>query len=228
MRASVVALSSLSLGLAGCLTTGVVQTAETSGQDNFQFAFEPGVTGVAASADGGGGGVAGPSFNLSARYGVSDKVDIGGRFGTTLIELSVKAMVTEVNPDELQISIAPHVGGLAVGAGGEGGGFLWVRVPVLFDVPIGQSDLVIGPTARVTTLFGGGAGGVFIDAGSSLGYAARVGDRSRIIPEIGFSIPLLAGAADGQGNSGAIGLGNGLLFSFQVGVVLGGRSRSGE
>ena len=219
MRA--VALSVLTLGLTGCLTSGVVQTAETAGKDTFQFAFEPGVVGAA----GGGGSVVGPSINLSARYGISDKVDIGGRIGTTLIELSAKAMITEPNPDEVQVSIAPHIGGLAAGAGGEGGGLLWLRVPVLIDVPVGQSDIVLGPAVRTTTAFGGGSGGLIIDMGSSIGYAARVGDRSRIIPEFGVSVPVVGSLSDG-GGTGTIG--GGTLFSFQVGLVLGGRSRAGE
>ena len=226
-RPSSLVLGLLCLPLSGCLTAGVVQTAETAGKDNFQFAFEPGITGIA----GGGSGGFLPSFNVAARYGVSDRVDIGGRIGTTLIEAQAKFMVTEPHPDELQVSIAPHLGGLAIGAGDTAGGILWVKLPVLLDIPVGSSDLVLGPGIRYVTVFGvddtgsGGNAGLLL-IGSSVGFAGRVGDRARIIPELGIDY-VLAGGVSGDG-AGLQSLGDGITFSFQVGIVLGGRDREGN
>jgi hypothetical protein len=210
------------LTLPACLTSSIVQTAETAGKDNFQFSFEPGVIGAAGE----GGTVALPSINLSARYGVSDRVDIGGRFGSSLLEASVKVMVTEPDADALQVSVAPHLGGFFVAGGGEGGGVFWFRVPVLFDIPVGEHDVVLGPTARIlgvgTTE---GTVGIF-ELGTSVGFAARVGNAARIIPEFGVSFPL-AGAAAVGGETGSTTLGDGALFSFQIGIVLGGRPKDG-
>lgn len=212
------------LTLTGCLASGVVQTAETAGKDSFQFAFEPGVFG----ATGGGAVSALPSINVSARYGVSDRFDIGGRFGTKLIEVQGKYMFTEPSPDDVQVAIAPHVGGLAIGGGGARAGIAWVKVPLLVDIPVGQSDVVLGPSTQVATVFGGddsGSGGAAIlFVGTSVGYAARVGERSRILPEFAIEYPVVGGGSvNGEGAVGSIG--GGALFSFQVGILLGGRER---
>lgn len=220
----ILALATLS-SLTGCITSSVVQTAETAGKDNFQFTFEPGVMGIAAS----GTSTTLPSFNIAARYGIDERVDIGGRFGTNLLEVNAKFMVTEVSPDELQIAVAPHLGGFALSADGATAGIVWLRVPVLFDIPVGQSDVVIGPTGRLITLFGGDGGGsgavTIFDLGTSVGYAARVGNRARIIPEVGFGYPIVGAAAAG-GDSAFGAIGGGALFSFQVGIQLGGRPKT--
>ncbi|MFK7929046.1 MAG: hypothetical protein AB8H79_12710 [Myxococcota bacterium] len=219
----------LILGLTGCLTTGVLQTAETAGKDNLQFAFEPGVVGI---ADGNGNAGVLPSFNVAARYGVSERTDIGGRFGTSLIELHVKTMFTEPNPDELQVAFAPHLGGFFASGGGGGAGLFWLKLPVLFDIPVGEHDLILGPGARVIGVLGGGggggsAGGGILLLGSSIGFGARIGERARLIPEFGIEYPIVgAAAAGGDGITG--GLGGGAVFSFQLGVVLGGRSKGKE
>jgi len=213
----------MALGLSGCLTTGVVQTAETTGEGNFQFAIEPGVVGFA----GGGDGLFGPSVNLSGRYGVSDRVDIGGRIGTTLIEGQVKVMLTEPDPDAVQVALAPHLGGLALGSDGEVAGLFWTKVPLLVDIPVGSSDLVLGPGIRI---LGAGIGGDFaglMALSTSVGFAGRVGKRARLMPELGLEVPVF-GAAGIDGAS-AVGFGaGGVTYTFQLGILLGGRDKAGN
>lgn len=226
MYRNAIALLSL-IGLSACLTSGVVQTAETAGKDNFQFAIEPGVLGVEA---GGGGGAFVPSINISGRYGVTDRFDLGGRIGSTLIEVQGKYMFTEPAEDEIQVSIAPHIGGLAAGGSGAAAGFFWIKSPVLIDIPVGSSDLVLGPGPRIVGVASGGggdsAGGVIFGLGTSIGYAARVGERARIMPEFAFDVPIVAAGAAGGETASVGGLaGNGFVWTFQVGVLLGGRPR---
>lgn len=222
------ALSLLPLvGLSACLTSGVVQTAETVGKDNFQFAIEPGVVGVNDSS---GDGIWYPSVNIAGRYGISDRFDLGGRIGSTLIEVQGKYMFTEPADDEIQISIAPHIGGLAVGSGGAGAGIFWVKSPILIDIPVGSSDLVIGPGPRLVGVAGGGGGesgiATVFGIGSSIGFAGRVGPRARIMPEFGFDVPIAAAAA-ASGEGGSVGglASSGFTWTFQVGILLGGRPR---
>lgn len=219
----VVACCALGL-LAGCPSVQSVQTAKTAGAGNIEVGIEPGIIGAAGA--GGEGGFL-PTVNLSVRGGVSDRVDIGGRFGSSLIELHTKVMFTDPNEEGIvQAAFAPQLGGIFLGGGGGVGGYGWLTLPVLFDIPAGPHAFVLGP--RVQTIFlggsaleGGGSVALF-NAGSSVAFAARVSDRVRLIPELAIVGVVAGGArANGQGAAGLIG--RGALYTFNLGVVVGGR-----
>jgi hypothetical protein len=214
-RALALAIAAM-LGLTGCPSIQSVQTAETVGEGNFQFAIEPGVIGVAG---GGTGGVL-PTINLSARYGITDRFDLGGRFGTSLIELHVKYMFTDPSTADstVQAALAPQLGGVFIGGAGASAGYGWLTVPVLIDIPVGEHDFVIGPRAQVIFVGAGGASGAVLNVGSSVGFAAKVGKAARILPEFALVVPVFAGA----GGETAF-VGEGALFTVNVGILLGGR-----
>ena len=211
------------LALAGCPSIQSVQTAKTVGEGNFEFAIEPGVLGAAGE----GGGVVLPTFNLSARAGVSDRVDIGGRFGSSLIELHTKVMFTDPNEEGvLQAAFAPQLGGWALGGSDGLLGMAWLNLPVLLDVPVGKHAFVLGPRAHVLTVGGaltdGGASATIVSFGSSFAFAAQVGPKAKILPEFTLVVPALGAVrGGGQGASGL--LGGAALFTFNLGIVLGGR-----
>ena len=73
-------------------------------------------------------------------------------------------------------------------------------------------------------VFGGGsgvsAGGMVLSAGGSVGYAAKLADGFRLMPELGVEVPVV-GAAAGAGASGAGAVGGGLMWQFKLGVLLG-------
>ena len=106
-RSSILMLAALVLA-SGCASIGSMQTADTLGKGNFQFAVEPGVwgaTSISEDVD----GFAVPHLDFAARYGVSETVDIGARLGSSLAELQTKFLLTDVNDPSKAISLAPSV-----------------------------------------------------------------------------------------------------------------------
>lgn len=206
--------------LTGCATLGTFQSAETLGQGNWEVGIEPSMWGAAAE----GGSVFYPHAGVSARVGVSERIDIGGRVGSTGIELTGKFGITEPEAN-VPISVAPSIGGMAITAGGASLAVIAVHVPVLFGVPIGENELVVGPKLHVWSV-GAGAPGSSASAGiwsvgGSVGYAARVGRSVRLIPEFALVKPLfVVGSANGSTESLGVEA-NGALMQIGLGIVIG-------
>jgi hypothetical protein len=212
--------------LATACAPAMLQTARTNGQGNFQFAVEPG---VGAGLSGGIGGVW-PELNLSGRYGVSDRIDLGLRIGTSLYEFQTKFMLTDPTAtDGVALALAPSTTIIGGGGGGVGAVYWNTRVPLLIGIPAGTSELTIGPRLTPTVVAGGGggvgAGGFVLSGGASLGYAAHVGTKFRVMPEVGLDVPFVGAVAAGGGGTGtsAAGVGTGVvLFNAAVGFLIGG------
>lgn len=227
---------SLLLASIGC-ATGTMQTARTSGEQNFQFSVEPGVVGVGSAI---GFGVL-PTFNIAGRYGVSDTIDLGARIGSMGYELQSKFMLTDPNDMEsTAISIAPSL--TATGGGSGGGGALMSRyiartvitgssggggaliqstIPVIIGLPMGESELVIAPRVTPIILFSSGGSGLGLLGGASVGYAAKMGGFT-LLPEIAIDVPFLAASASSGGSGPIVGF-NALVFNIGVGLLFGGR-----
>lgn len=224
IRRLVLAAAALMLS-SGCVSIGGTQTADTLGKGNFQFAVEPGVWGATAITENVDGFII-PHVDFAARYGVSDTVDIGARFGSSLLELQSKFLLTDPNDTGKAISLAPSVAGIFVGAGEGVGGYANVQVPLLIGLKTGGgSEFVLGPRIADSIFFGAGNGngGIanILSAGASIGYAARVGDGFRIMPEVAVLVPLV-GSVSVNGNSDAAAGFNGGLIQFKVGLLFGG------
>jgi hypothetical protein len=223
MRRLVLAVAALALS-SGCIAIGGVQTADTLGKGNFQFAVEPGLWGVAAITQNVDGVIL-PHVDFAARYGVSDSVDIGARFGSSLLELQGKFLLTDPNDPGKAISLAPTVAGIFVGAGEGAAGYANVALPLLIGLKTsGGSEFVLGPRINDTIIFAGGGGNSgmtnSLSVGASIGYAARVGEGFRIMPEVALLVPLLT-AASVNGNSDAVSGFNAGLIQFKVGLLFG-------
>lgn len=224
-RAIHLALSVATLFLSGCATIGTVQTAETNGAGRFQGAIEPAYVGVVSAE--GSGGLA--YFNLSGRYGVSERVDIGGRLGTSGIELTAKFMLTD--PSDLSgpiVSIAPSAGGFFLTGGNASAGIFNVQVPVLIGFPVGEHQFILGP--KFHSIFAGAGsrgdrGGVFIGSlGSSFGFSAKVGSQVRLLPEVAFVVPFIVSGATSDGGSETITrFADGAIVQVSFGILFGGR-----
>jgi hypothetical protein len=122
----------------------------------------------------------------------------------------------------VQAAFAPQLGGLFFGGSGGGGGYGWLNLPMLIDVPVKRSAVVFGPRAHLVFAGGGGAGGVIVSLGSSFAYAAQVGDKVRLIPELAIVVPT-AGSVGGGGGGASAFLGGGALYTFNFGILVGGR-----
>ena len=69
-------------------------------------------------------------------------------------------------------------------------------------------------------LLGGGGGGYLLLAGSSFGYAAKLSDGFRIMPELGIFYPVVG--AVGVGGVGGAGSGGGIFYNVSIGFLVGG------
>src|SRR5262245_47544450 len=119
------------LAVSGC-AAATLQTARTNGKGAFQAGIEPGVWVVT----GAGAAIWVPSLNVSGRYGVSDRVDIGARVGTTLYEFQTKFALTDPAAlDSIAFALAPSTTVFGFGGGGSAGigsVFYWdTHVPFL-------------------------------------------------------------------------------------------------
>ncbi len=225
MNVRAMMLGAVAVVATGCWNS-TMQRAETLGQGNFEIAIEPGVVGVAGTSvdDVGVGGGFLPSFNLAARFGVSDRVDLGARLGSGFAEFQMKFMLTDPSADT-KISLAPYVTPAVFGGGGAAAGFLRAKVPLLIGFAAGANNqVVLGPSIGTWAFLAGGggaaAGGAAIYPGMSIGYSAQVGDSVRLHPEIGVDIPLVGVGGGGGFVDGAVGFG-GVLYTVALGVQFG-------
>ncbi|WP_225412509.1 hypothetical protein [Stigmatella hybrida] len=242
-----VAAAALVLGLlgSGCASMGHVQTADTLGEGQFQFAFEPGIQGtgivsessseVSASDidfddddddDSGFAGVAYPHIDFALRYGVSERVDLGVRFGFSLAELQAKILLTQPGDPDLAISLAPALSGVYFGTGDEDVGYTNLALPLLIGFKTdGGSEFVLGPRvsgARVSGGIGNASGSInVLSVGGSVGFALRVANGFRLMPEVAFSVPVVGSVNSSESDSEIIsGFDTGFL-QFKLGFLFG-------
>ncbi len=214
----------------GCVSISHVQTADTLGEGHFQFAIEPGAAGAAvlSSSDVGGGSIYYPHVDLALRYGITDRVDLGVRFGSSLVELQSKFLLTSPEDPTKAISLAPSLMGLFLGSGENDalGSYINVAVPVLVGLKSsGGSEFVLGPRVTLTNLSlgaGSSSGSVtIISAGASVGYALRVSEGFRLMPEIGVSIPLVGSVDTNTTDSEVLSGFDGGFLQFKLGFLFG-------
>ncbi len=176
---------------AGCLSMGGVQRADTLGRNNFQVGIEPGVLALPSLQAAVQVPLIAPMVDVSVRYGVSEGVDVGGRIGTTGLELQGKFLLTKPGDRHVAVSIAPTAGGFFFGLLN----YAALNLPVLIGIKLGDHELTFGPRLTGQFLFGAGAGtsaaisGLL--AGLSLGFAAQLSEHFALLPEITVSIPVL-------------------------------------
>ncbi len=210
----------------GCVSTSHVQTADTLGAGKFQFAMEPGVGGTAVFTSEGGGGVVYPHVDLALRYGVTDALDLGVRFGSSLVELQSKILLTSPRDPAKAISLAPSVMGFFFDSGDESVNYASVAVPVLIGFKTGGgSEFVLGPRL-VGTNISTGANGVststnVLSVGGSVGYALRVSESFRLLPEVGVSFPVVGLVDSSQSDSEVLSGFRGGFVQFKLGFLFG-------
>ena len=198
----------------GCAPT-LTQTARTNGAGRLQVAVEPGVS-VTGEQD---ARVTTPSVDVSARYGVTDRVDVGVRFGPYMGEVQTKVMLTDPAVREgVAMAVAPSLTLLGGNALGLGSFFGRLTVPLVVDVPVGAHRFVGG--ARLSQVVapgdaGGANRGWQLSAGVSAGFALSLGSFVQLLPEVGLDVPVLGVATVLPGPRAP-------QLGFRVGVLFGG------
>jgi hypothetical protein len=180
------------------------------------------MAGAAVFSDSGdSGGIYYPHVDLGLRYGVTDTVDLGVRFGSSLVELQSKFLLTRPEDPNKAISLAPSVMGLLVGSGDDNVSYVNAAMPVLVGFKTsGGSEFVLGPRVALTHLSVGDASATFISAGASVGYALRVTNGFRLMPEVAVSYPLV-GALSTSTDSDVVSGFNGGFVQVKLGFLFG-------
>jgi hypothetical protein len=179
------------IAASGCVGLNTFQSANTLGEGGLQVSVEPSVWG-------GGKGARPyvyPRLDLSARYGLRDRVDVGFRLGSAGFELQSKFQVTR--PDEVGfiLSFAPSVGGFFLPVGTPSGASMHLTLPVLLGFGLsGGHQLVLGPKVMEWVVAGNDEvkGGHALYAGASVGLSLKLGETFRVMPELGVVYPIVS------------------------------------
>ncbi|MFN0061111.1 MAG: hypothetical protein ACKVPX_01135 [Myxococcaceae bacterium] len=203
----------------GCASASSLQRAKTLGVDNAEASLEVGAA-FSVPLPSPDDFRAAPRSDFALRYGVADRVDVGGRIGSTGAEFGVKLLLSSPRSAFVHLSLLPTIGGLAVfGTAGPGGAFI-SQLPLLlgFEVLPG-TELVLGVRAVDAVLFGalanGPSAGHVLFLGGSLGLSWRLSDHLRLHPELAALAPIWGASSAGAGPSFTY---DGLWMQAAVGV----------
>ena len=128
-----------------------MQTAETTGAGNFELGIEPGVPGVIITSV--------EDTPFSGFFDFSVSAATASRRASTWVRASVppgpSSSKVRLSQDDATVllSLAPTVGGFALGAGGIGAGFINWKLPPILGIPLGDHQIVLGPRVSGTTIF---------------------------------------------------------------------------
>jgi hypothetical protein len=224
----VLGVAVLAVVASGCLSHGMKQTASTMGKGNVAGGVELDVDGIVFTGLG-GGNLFYPKFNGHVRFGLTDKLDLGVRAGSTLLEVQGKYMFTSPDSEFLVVSLSPALSGYFFTLGGTSAGAINIPITGLIGLKLGDHELVFGPrlTNQIVFLNLAGMGnvtGYVLSLGLSVGFALRLADFFMLIPEIAFTYPTVATLAASAGNMGGVGSVAGLntfYVSFGLGATFG-------
>lgn len=227
---------------AGCASIGSVQTADTLGKDNLEVSFEPGMQALVADPTVVPQGAAQyyPHVDLAVRYGVTDRIDLGGRVGFSFVEFQSKFLLTDPHNGWLAMSLAPALGGLwSDGSRGlstpvgsatlSKGGIVNLALPLLVGIKLGRHELTLGPRLQNNLIFFNNAQGdgvvYILGAGGSVGFSISLFEYVRLMPEVSV-VPTLynsAGASPATVFSTVGQLGLMPFFQAKLGIMFGKR-----
>ncbi len=235
MTKALLGLIVLAAPLTGCASLSTFGLARTLNQGAVQGWVAPEGGGVVAinNTSTSGSGIGYPLLEGGVRYGVTDRVELGGRLGFNGVALEGKfgLLRSPTMESGFNLSLNPGVGfvgfGASSGSTGGGGGFvgtLSFYLPVLMGIDVGGHEIVIGPRLIDQVLFGSftdSAGSTTSTAnllylGGSFGVAFRASDSVRILPEASVGVPVNTSVNDT--GSSAFG---GLIFQLGVGILFG-------
>jgi hypothetical protein len=226
MRAASLVICTLGLAiLTGCPSASTMALARPLKQGAMEIMVAPETLVL--------GGVALPQGEFGVRYGVTDSFEMG--FKAWLIGAALEAKIGLMRAESMQsgidVSFYPGVSFLTLGAGigsgtSVGGSTLTLNLPVLIGINMNGHQLVLGP--RIMDLISSGtvnlgdgttSTGIVnnVLVGTSVGFAFKLSDSFRILPEISMLYPAFSTSASGTsvnpfGNTFLIQAGLGLLF----------------
>jgi hypothetical protein len=214
--------------LSGCVSFSTMGTARTLPEKRGQVFVSPGYMGLKSFQKDSSGrplSVAVPTVEVGARYGITDGFELGAKTWLFGAELDGKiALARSPRLDSgLNLSLAPGVSYMQFTSGGAGStnaSYTWVHLPLLIGLGMpGGGELTLGPRVSdmVATTSGHAVNVIWL--GGSLGYAIRIGEGMRVLPEMTYAYP----AASSTGSSTAVDLApKGAIVQVGLGFLFGG------
>jgi hypothetical protein len=183
-------------GLAGCPSISTMGTARTIPEGTYQYYAGLGygvLQDFAVNDEGKPESVRVPSLELGARYGVSDRLEVGGKIFPVGAEVGAKYQVMRSASLErgFDLAVAPA---LSVYPWSKGVvGWAHLAIPIGFNVG-GGSQLVLAPRVSELLITSKVGTGNVTWAGASMGFAFKVGKSGslRVMPEVSAIIPVSA------------------------------------
>jgi hypothetical protein len=200
------ALAALSTTLLmGCPSMPMMTTAKTIGDGKNQVTISPGVVGFSGSvfgstgsdSTGGVGTLVVPDLMLAYRRGIGDRFDLGvglSGFGKFSVDGKIN-FIGNGKDDKFALAIDPTFGGVILGVGSVGAGYLDYGLPLLLDLaPTAWFRATLAPRYRGNFIFAAAKGEseseVLHYFGSGLGAEFIVSDMVALQPHAAFDVLL--------------------------------------
>jgi hypothetical protein len=187
--------------LAGCPSLSTMQTPSTVPKNQVRFGF--GLEGVGYSET--SGSVTAPQMELSARYGVTDEIDVGGKLYFLGAEVGAKYQAVR---GQVDVAIAPALSYISISATASDGSdskfsVAYLHLPILIGLNVNDRlTLGFGPKLMYVLASGSASSGMEASSVTSDGImtggygqiAFRVGDAFWLAPEINVYKPFTENA----------------------------------
>jgi hypothetical protein len=217
-RSALIALSAFAL--AGCPSISTMGTARTIPEGTYQYSVAGGyavMSDTVVDDEGNPDSVSAPSLELGIRYGISDRIEVGGKIFPVGAELGMKAQVLRSASTDrgLDLAVAPSLSVYPWSKGVAGWGNL--SIPLGFNVG-GGNQLVLSPRGTMFLVTSEeGSGSVFM-AGGSMGFAVKLKPGLTLLPEVSALVPFSQSLPTDVEAKFAF---EGPLFQGSVGVLFG-------
>ncbi|WNG53949.1 hypothetical protein F0U59_03430 [Archangium gephyra] len=179
--------------LSGCASTGMARTLDPG---HFQFSISPSAQAVLNGRGSIGSDVPVPQLELGARYGVTERLDVGARVYFPGAEADVRFGLLRAPSlrSGVDVTLAPSVNYVA---------FLstntqWtVSLPLLVGLNFNGSQLTLGPrVSYILPSASGDSGNTFL-VGTSVGYSVPLNPSTRFTTELAVLVPPASFRSDG-------------------------------
>jgi hypothetical protein len=209
MRILALAMLALGVSLTGCSYSNL-GLARTLDKGRVQFAAAPGGMANVGNYSGKKKDTPYGQLDLAVRYGVTDHTELGLKLwlGGAVVDGKLSLLRSDGNSG-IDVAIDP---GLGIRLGNVAPVIGVVQLPVLIGFNFGGNQLVLAPKLVDEISLGSLQMGHTLLVGSSVGYAFKVGNNFRLMPEVTVMYPTLTNSSFSGASSVIVQGGVGLLF----------------
>ncbi len=216
-------LFALAMVVAGCPSVSTLGTARTLDKGKLQVVVAPALVGAAGDVAGTVSAGALPQGELVVRYGLSERFELGAKLWVGGMGLEGKYSLLKAPSMESgrDVSLGFVAAGLPVSRSifdtEVSQKFLYFQVPLLFGFNRRGSQLVVGAKLLDAMTTGTAGTASVFSVGGSIGYAFKVNDGVRLLPELSLAYPFF-GISPGSTWLGS----SDVTFQLNFAILLGG------